>query len=240
MGKNSTERMRDLRARRRSDEDLEPGHDELMREVLRQNSALIRLAELVLRTVTDRHVTEVTKSVTARDGHAVARAGASEISSSNSLYSQKEERERDSRSLDLKNSDAVTKKSDDVTDRHVTARDGARYIQVSDILPEELREAAKILAVQDIDGAWVKFTGHNAGQWKHVTGEWRKWCVNEAKRERVERERQRESGTRLRTVDHARPGENPNPVSRARRPSEQELAQAVAQARADVAKAAGQ
>lgn len=66
-----------------------------------------------------------------------------------------------------------------------------RYIAPTDAITPELTAIAEMATVQDIPGAWAKFTGHYAGKWVHVAGYWQKWCVTEAKRERVERDRQR-------------------------------------------------
>lgn len=68
---------------------------------------------------------------------------------------------------------------------------GERYVAPADEITEELAATAQLANVQDIAGAWKKFTGHYAGKWLHVAGTWQKWCVTEAKRERVERERAR-------------------------------------------------
>jgi hypothetical protein len=56
-------------------------------------------------------------------------------------------------------------------------------------ITQELRGIAELAGVQDVPGAWLKFTGHNAGRVMHVPGRWQAWCVDEAKRERSERER---------------------------------------------------
>lgn len=71
---------------------------------------------------------------------------------------------------------------------------GERYLSPSDAITAELVETAKLERVQDIPGAWKKFTGHNAGRWLHVAGAWQFWCVNEAKHERRERDRRRPGG----------------------------------------------
>lgn len=66
---------------------------------------------------------------------------------------------------------------------------GERYVRADDPLTEELRATAQMAGVQDIAGAWLKFCGHYADKWVHVQGKWQHWCVNEAKRERTERDR---------------------------------------------------
>lgn len=73
----------------------------------------------------------------------------------------------------------------------VTGELAERYVTVTDPLPSLLREAAAMVPVRDITGAWAKFTGHYAGKFIHVQGAWQKWCVNEAKRERTDFETQR-------------------------------------------------
>jgi hypothetical protein len=67
-----------------------------------------------------------------------------------------------------------------------------RYIEPGDAITGELREAAKMATVQDVDAAWLKFCGKYAGQWRHVAGAWQAFCVSWAKVERTERERERE------------------------------------------------
>jgi hypothetical protein len=68
-------------------------------------------------------------------------------------------------------------------------KDGTRCVLIDDPIPPELVEAARMVPVQDIRGAWLKFCGYHAGQHVHVAGRWQKWCADEAKRERVERDR---------------------------------------------------
>jgi hypothetical protein len=69
--------------------------------------------------------------------------------------------------------------------------DGSRYVRLTDTLTDEFRATAEMERVQDIAGCWKKFRGHYADQWIHVAGKWQFWCVNEAKRERAERDRAR-------------------------------------------------
>lgn len=69
-----------------------------------------------------------------------------------------------------------------------------RCIRRTDPLPPELREMASGATgappVRDIDGAWLKFVGHWDGRIPpSLSGEWQKWCVNEARREQSERTR---------------------------------------------------
>jgi hypothetical protein len=56
-------------------------------------------------------------------------------------------------------------------------------------LPPELREAAAMVGVVDIDGAWLKFCGHLRGQRVDLAGRWQKWCVDERNQERRDRDR---------------------------------------------------
>lgn len=76
------------------------------------------------------------------------------------------------------------------------ATEGERHVRLTDTLTPELKSAAEMATVQDIAGAWAKFTGHYADKWVHVAGKWQSWCVNEAKRERVDRERERDRAQR--------------------------------------------
>ncbi len=105
-----------------------------------------------------------------------------------------DQRERVARDVsDVSDGDSVTR----VTVRPVAKRNGRnghavlpglsddeqRVVRRTDALPAELREAAKMLGVRDIDTAWLKFTGHNDGQVIPVSGWWQKWCADEKKRE---------------------------------------------------------
>jgi hypothetical protein len=74
----------------------------------------------------------------------------------------------------------------------LTKANAERTIQPTDELTEELTAIAAMATVQDVAGAWLKFTGLHAGQWKHVAGAWQKFCVTEAKFERTEREKERD------------------------------------------------
>lgn len=76
------------------------------------------------------------------------------------------------------------------------APDGERYVRLTDAITAELTASAQMATVQDIPAAWAKFTGHYADKWVHVAGRWQLWCVNEAKRERTDRERDREMAQR--------------------------------------------
>ena len=63
--------------------------------------------------------------------------------------------------------------------------DGDHLVSPGNALPDELREAASIIGVRDVPGAWLKFCGHYAGKTIHVAGWWQKWCANERKREQA-------------------------------------------------------
>jgi hypothetical protein len=69
-----------------------------------------------------------------------------------------------------------------------------RYVGLRDELTPELLGIAEFAAVQDVDGAWLKFCGKNAGQWRHVAGSWQGFCVSWAKNERTERDRSLQRG----------------------------------------------
>jgi hypothetical protein len=71
---------------------------------------------------------------------------------------------------------------------------GERYIAPTDEPDAELLAVAQMVGVQDVEAAWLKFTGHYAGKWVHVAGAWQKWCATEGKHERTERERERQRG----------------------------------------------
>lgn len=67
----------------------------------------------------------------------------------------------------------------------LVSRDSERLVSPGDELPDELRAAASIVGVRDIDGAWLKFCGFCAGRTIHVAGRWQKWCADERKREQT-------------------------------------------------------
>lgn len=70
-------------------------------------------------------------------------------------------------------------------------RNAERILLRTDALDEDLTAIAQLASVQDIAGAWLKFTGHYADKWIHVAGRWQIWCQREAKIERSERDRRR-------------------------------------------------
>lgn len=73
-------------------------------------------------------------------------------------------------------------------------RPGERFMAIDDALSEELREAAAILGVRDVESAWLSFCGKRAGQWVNVAGAWQAFCATWRNIER----REPASGTRLR------------------------------------------
>lgn len=73
-------------------------------------------------------------------------------------------------------------------------RPGERFVAVDDALPDELRAAAQIVGVRDVDTAWLSFCGKRAGQWLHVAGAWQAFCATWRSIE----QREAGSGTRLR------------------------------------------
>lgn len=62
-----------------------------------------------------------------------------------------------------------------------------RQISKDEPITDELREAAKMRGVQDVDHAWAKFTGHNDGRIVPVAGWWQSWCADQVKFESKER-----------------------------------------------------
>lgn len=72
-----------------------------------------------------------------------------------------------------------------------------RYLSRLEALTPELMSIAQLATVQDIPAAWAKFCGHFADKWIHVSGRWQVWCVNEAKRERAERDKRGPVSTSL-------------------------------------------
>lgn len=59
----------------------------------------------------------------------------------------------------------------------------------SDPLPPELRAAAEMIGVQDIDTCWLKFAGkYDQHLLPNVAGEWQSWCASWRSNERKERE----------------------------------------------------
>jgi hypothetical protein len=61
---------------------------------------------------------------------------------------------------------------------------GDRLVSLADVIPPELAEAARMVGVQDVAGAWTKFCGHYDQRTIPLSGWWQKWCANERKRER--------------------------------------------------------
>jgi hypothetical protein len=72
-------------------------------------------------------------------------------------------------------------------------------VETTTPLPDDLRAAAAMLGVQDVDTAWRTFTGHYNGQQVGalaggLAGAWQKWCAREAKGERTTRDRVAQRG----------------------------------------------
>jgi hypothetical protein len=66
----------------------------------------------------------------------------------------------------------------------------------------ELSSIASIAGVQDIEGAWLKFTGHYNGQRvENLTGKWQLWCGRERTDERTRRDKLAGRATRS-SQDH--------------------------------------
>jgi hypothetical protein len=87
----------------------------------------------------------------------------------------------------------------------------------TDPITDELRAIAELATVQDIAGAWAKFAGHYDGQVIPVAGYWQKWCTNEAKRERTERDKAANGTRRDGPADLADPYHSPAAVAERRR-----------------------
>lgn len=162
------------------------------------------------RAVTD-SVTSVTKNVTDRDERHVTNVTPfvtepSLSSSPSPLSLSGNDSEKESESYSLVTRESVTASRDVTEPRHVTnavtpvtnvtsrrtVTEAERYVALDDAILPEIVATAEMAGVQDIDGAWLKFCGHYAGKWLNVAGKWQLWCVNEAKRERVEREQRRD------------------------------------------------
>lgn len=79
-----------------------------------------------------------------------------------------------------------------------------RAVGLRDPLSDELRSSAQMLGVQAMDACWLKFCGTYAGQTVHVPGKWQTWCVNEANRERLERDRPKRAGGGFHEPDRSR------------------------------------
>lgn len=102
-------------------------------------------------------------------GGGVSRGSLSKDSLSGSERTTKREREEASRSRDIEPSRET-------------------QVTLTDPITPELEAIASMIPVQDVAGCWLKFCGHYNGQRIEVPGRWQLWCVNEAKRERRERD----------------------------------------------------
>lgn len=72
-------------------------------------------------------------------------------------------------------------------------------LQPNTPIPDELREAARMLEIQDIESAWLKFTGDRAGHVvEHLAGAWQAFCASwrGIERRQRDRDRQRANGFR--------------------------------------------
>ncbi len=63
-----------------------------------------------------------------------------------------------------------------------------RAIRLDDPLPAELRAAAELLGLHDVDSAWLKFCAKHDGRIIAVTATWRGWCVSWRTNERSRRQ----------------------------------------------------
>jgi hypothetical protein len=227
--KSSTERARDRRGRLREDREIEGGTalagllEKLLEENTKLASEVVRLADiLALHFVAQRMQRNATIDATIGNDRAasLARGDQDSLSLLSDLTgenAEKTERESDAR--------GVAQRMQRNATIDATARNGVqraapdargRHVHLDDALTPELVAIADLATVQDVKGTWAKFCGHYDTKWlDSVQGAWQRWCVNEAKRERVERERQREqereSGMRIRKVDAGPPKPAPMP-----------------------------
>ena len=67
--------------------------------------------------------------------------------------------------------------------------DGQVLVQHTDPLPDDMREAARMLKVRDVDRAWTTFTGSRSGQWVMLAGAWQAYCARWAGNEENDRNR---------------------------------------------------
>jgi hypothetical protein len=66
----------------------------------------------------------------------------------------------------------------------------ASYVRLKDAISRELRDAASMVGVQDVDTAWLKFAGSRNGTFlaNTVGGEWQSFCASWASNERKARD----------------------------------------------------
>lgn len=76
----------------------------------------------------------------------------------------------------------------------------SELISRDDVITPELRAAAEMQGVREVDTAWAKFTGLNDGRWvPSRSGHWQYFCVREKQIEERDRNRARGNGKRLDT-----------------------------------------
>ena len=74
---------------------------------------------------------------------------------------------------------------------------------MDDVLPAELRAAAEMIGVRDVDSAWLKFCGKYDGQIKRVASEWQSFAASWRANEQSTAARGRRGGVK---VQPAAPG----------------------------------
>lgn len=87
--------------------------------------------------------------------------------------------------------------------RTVLVPGGTVIVTLDLAMPGDCRGIAQMQDVQDIGGAWAKFCGHFNGKAIELMGRWQYWCVDEARKERSQRDRVRRGGGRGSTADPA-------------------------------------
>ena len=93
-----------------------------------------------------------------------------------------------------------------------------RVVRLGDALPRELRAAAEIIGVHDIDRAWLKFLGNHADQIVHVSGRWQSFCASWSANEAKSRVRHANGDGRFRPQAAAvgdngwKPGDSERPI----------------------------
>ena len=64
----------------------------------------------------------------------------------------------------------------------------SRVIRRTDVLTDELRAAADMLGLKDIDLSWAAFTGHFDGQPRtSVPGAWQTWAAKDVQKQKTQR-----------------------------------------------------
>lgn len=81
----------------------------------------------------------------------------------------------------------------------------SRVVRRTDVLTDELRAAADMLGLKDIDLSWATFTGHFDGHPKaSVPGAWQSWAAKDVQKQKS----QRASG-KIKLVQQDDPAEQP-------------------------------